>query len=434
MTSTRLVSCVPTHIPLYFWKRYKTRAVSSLYRLAPLRHTVTLPLSDIAGSRTPLFTVPRRLPHLAANGAPPYQGASQKLPSEYWAAIAARFSFFCFVISFNPWNTHPREDFGLRTLYYRILDWKPRCFYSQLRTEAPRSGGGTQPPLSRGCRCLPPRSTARAVQRSRHSRRLTASPALAVAPPGAARRGGAARPAPRKDLQAGPCWAAPPLSASWFPLPRPAAAGPRWERGGARRAEGGPGWLRAVVAAREGGVGRRRPGSTLTGASEGGKEGRKAPLPGLRSLCAGECTSGRRVRGARPLRVWEGGGRLRRRWAVSCRAVPCPAGRGGAAAAGCDHRLRFGSTRRLSVPSRPGRKFGGCWQRGEGPLSSELPVPPASSPTLQQPPPLLSPRADRRQKPLSRRPTCRPSGRAGPPEAGTACEGQCPAPRRQTYL
>lgn len=190
-----------------------------------------------------------------------------------------------------------------------------------------------------------------------------------------------------------------------------------------------------MVAAREGGVGRRRPGSTLTGASEGGKEGRKAPLPGLRSLCAGECTSGRRVRGARPLRVWEGGGRLRRRWAVSCRAVPCPAGRGGAAAAaGCDHRLRFGSTRRLSVPSRPGRKFGGCWQRGEGPLSSELPVPPAGSPTLQQPPPLLSPRADRRQKPLSRRPTCRPSGRAGPHEAGTVCEGQCPAPRRQTYL
>lgn len=80
-----------------------------------------------------------------------------------------------------------------------------------------------------------------------------------------------------------------------------------------------------MVAAREGGVGRRRPGSTLTGASEGGKEGRKAPLPGLRSLCAGECTSGRRVRGARPLRVWEGGGRLRRRWAVSCRAVPCRA-------------------------------------------------------------------------------------------------------------
>lgn len=29
--------------------------------------------------------------------------------------------------------------------------------------------------------------------------------------------------------------------------------------------------------------------STLTGASEGGKEGRKAPLPGLRSLCAGSC-------------------------------------------------------------------------------------------------------------------------------------------------
>lgn len=31
-----------------------------------------------------------------------YQGASQKLPSEYRAAITARFSFFCFVISFNP--------------------------------------------------------------------------------------------------------------------------------------------------------------------------------------------------------------------------------------------------------------------------------------------------------------------------------------------
>lgn len=421
--------------PLYFWKRYKTRAVSSLYRLAPLRHTVTLPLSDIAGSRTPLFTVPRRLPHLAANGAPPYQGASQKLPSEYWAAIAARFSFFCFVISFNPWNTHPREDFGLRTLYYRILDWKPRCFYSQLQTEAPRSGGGTQPPLSRGCRCLPPRSTAQAVQRSRHSRRrLTASPALAVAPPGAARRGGAARPAPRRDLQAGPCWAAPPLSASSV-SPSPPGGG---------RTQVGEGrcqtpWRRAGLTAGCGCRPRGRGWAEEAGLnfdrSEGGKEGRKAPLPGLRSLCAGECTSGRRVRGARPLRVWEGGGRLRRRWAVSCRAVPCPAGRGGAAAAaGCDHRLRFGSTRRLSVPSRPGRKFGGCWQRGEGPLSSELPVPPAGSPTLQQPPPLLSPRADRRQKPLSRRPTCRPSGRAGPPEAGTACEGQCPAPRRQTYL
>lgn len=412
--------------PLYFWKRYKTRAVSSLYRLAPLRHTVTLPLSDIAGSRTPLFTVPRRLPHLAANGAPPYQGASQKLPSEYWAAIAARFSFFCFVISFNPWNTHPREDFGLRTLYYRILDWKPRCFYSQLRTEAPRSGGGTQPPLSRGCRCLPPRSTAQAVQRSRHSRRrLTASPALAVAPPGAPRRGGAARPAPRRDLQAGPCWAAPPLSASSV-SPSPPGGGRTqvgegrcqtpWRRAGLTAGCGcrprGRGW------AEEAGLNFDRSERGREGRQEGAAAGAAfAVRRWVHERAAGAwCASPPRVGGRRTAEAALGR-------VVSCRAVPCPAGRGGAAAAGCDHRLRFGSTRRLSIPSRPGRKFGGCWQRGEGPLSSELPVPPAGSPTLQQPPPLLSPRADRRQKPLSRRPTCRPSGRAGPPEAGTACEG-----------
>lgn len=310
--------------PLYFWKRYKTRAVSSLYRLAPLRHTVTLPLSDIAGSRTPLFTVPRRLPHLAANGAPPYQGASQKLPSEYWAAIAARFSFFCFVISFNPWNTHPREDFGLRTLYYRILDWKPRCFYSQLRTEAPRSGGGTQPPLSRSCRCLPPRSTARAVQRSRHSRRLTASPALAVAPPGAARRGGAARPAPRRDLQAGPCWAAPPLSASSV-SPSPPGGGrtqvgagrcqARWRRAGLTAGCGcrprGRGW------AEEAGLNFDRSERGREGRQEGAAAGAAfAVRRWVHERAAGAwCASPPRVGGRRTAEAALGR-------VVSCRAVP----------------------------------------------------------------------------------------------------------------
>lgn len=310
--------------PLYFWKRYKTRAVSSLYRLAPLRHTVTLPLSDIAGSRTPLFTVPRRLPHLAANGAPPYQGASQKLPSEYWAAIAARFSFFCFVISFNPWNTHPREDFGLRTLYYRILDWKPRCFYSQLRTEAPRSGGGTQPPLSRGCRCLPPRSTARAVQRSRHSRRLTASPALAVAPPGAARRGGAARPAPRRDLQAGPCWAAPPLSASSV-SPSPPGGGrtqvgegwcqTRWRRAGLTAGCGcrprGRGW------AEEAGLNFDRSERGREGRQEGAAAGAAfAVRRWVHERAAGAwCASPPRVGGRRTAEAALGR-------VVPCRAVP----------------------------------------------------------------------------------------------------------------
>lgn len=276
---------------------HKTRTVSSLYRLAAFRHTVTLPLSDTAGSRTHLFTISRWL-HAWQQRSAAYQGASQKLPSEYRAAITARFSFFCFLISFNPWNTHPREDFGLRTLYHRIHRPNPRCFYSQLRTEAQHTGGGLSP-TARALSHPSPTSELRASDTTKPSPpppRSQPSPALATPLP--ARPGGEEPSAPPSAGISGRVRTEqdrphPPLA---FPLPRPAAAGPRWERGGAKSAEGGPGWLRAAAADREGGVGRRRPGSTLTGASEGGKEGRKAPLPGLRSPCAGERASGRRVR------------------------------------------------------------------------------------------------------------------------------------------